>query len=99
MAATTQIRTYTVREGLLDEWVRRWREEIVPLRLEFGFSLGGAWIDRGRHHFIWEISYDGPEAFAERNRQYWDSPKRAAMALDPKDYLLSTETREVTRVY
>ncbi|MDT0330009.1 NIPSNAP family protein [Nocardiopsis lambiniae] len=99
MAVTTQLRTYTVREGLLDEWVRRWREEIVPLRLEFGFSLGGAWIDRERDHFVWEISYDGPERFAERNRAYWDSPKREAMALDPKDYLVSTEVREVTRVY
>ncbi|GAA1440382.1 NIPSNAP family containing protein [Nocardiopsis tropica] len=99
MAVTTQVRTYTVKEGLLDEWVRRWREEIVPLRLEFGFSLGGAWIERERHHFLWEISYAGPETFAERNRQYWDSPKREAMALDPDDYLVSTEVREVTRVY
>ena len=99
MAGTTQVRTYTVREGLLDEWVRRWREEIVPLRLEFGFSLGGAWIDRERHHFIWEISYKGPETFAERNRHYWDSPEREAMALNPKDHLVSTDVREVTRVY
>jgi len=99
VAVTTQIRTYTVKEGLLDEWVRRWQEEIVPLRLKFGFTLGGAWIDRERNHFIWEISYNGPETFAERNRRYWDSPERAAMSLTPKDYLLSTETREVTRVY
>lgn len=99
MAVTTQVRTYTVKEGLLDEWVRRWKEEIVPLRLEFGFSLGGAWIDAERHHFIWEVSYDGPETFAERNRQYWASPKREAMALNPEDYLVSTEIREVTRVY
>ncbi|GHD20600.1 NIPSNAP family protein [Nocardiopsis kunsanensis] len=99
MTVTTQVRTYTVRDGLLDEWVRRWKEEIVPLRLEFGFSLGGAWIDRERHHFIWEISYEGPETCAERNSQYWGSPKREAMALDPKDYLVSTDVREVIRVY
>ncbi|WP_116247808.1 NIPSNAP family protein [Nocardiopsis sp. FIRDI 009] len=99
MPATTQVRTYTVREGLLDEWVQRWKEEIVPLRLKFGFSLGGAWIDRERRHFIWEISYDGPETFTERNRRYWDSPEREAMDLDPKDYLVSTDVREVTRVY
>ncbi|NYH55754.1 hypothetical protein HNR06_005343 [Nocardiopsis arvandica] len=99
MAVTTQVRTYTVQEGLLDEWVRRWREEIVPLRLEFGFSLGGAWIDRERHHFIWEISYDGPESFAERNLRYWDSPARRAMDLDPQEYLVSTDVCEVVRVY
>lgn len=65
----------------------------------FGFTLGRAWIDQERHHFIWEISYEGPDTFAERNRQYWNSPKRETMALDPKDYLVSTDVREVTRVY
>ena len=99
LAPTTQLRTYTVKAGKLDEWVRRWREEIVPLRLEFGFSLGGAWIDRDSDRFVWEISYDGPESFTERNQQYWDSPKREAMALDPKDYLVSTDVRDVSRVY
>lgn len=99
MAPTTQLRTYTVKAGLLDEWVRRWKEEIVPLRLEFGFSLGGAWTDRENDQFVWEISYAGPESFAERNRQYWDSPKREAMDLVPGDYLVSTDVREVVRVY
>ncbi|TDQ55405.1 NIPSNAP family protein [Actinorugispora endophytica] len=99
MSGTTQLRTYTVKEGLLDEWVERWRSEIVPLRLEFGFVLDGAWIDRERNQFVWTIAYDGPETFAERNQQYWASPKREAMSLDPKDYLVSTDVREVTRAY
>ncbi|MFD5656764.1 hypothetical protein [Streptomyces hirsutus] len=42
MPRTTQLRTYTVRDGLLDEWVERWRADIVPLRLELGFEIGGA---------------------------------------------------------
>ncbi|MFD0773653.1 NIPSNAP family protein [Streptomonospora algeriensis] len=99
MAATTQLRTYTVREGLLDEWVERWREEIVPLRLRFGFRLGQAWIDRERNQFIWTISWEGEGSFEERNRQYWDSPERERMALDPRDYLEKTEARDVARVY
>ncbi|GAA4934643.1 hypothetical protein GCM10023224_14040 [Streptomonospora halophila] len=99
MAATVQLRTYTVREGLLDEWVQRWREEIVPLRLRFGFTLGHAWIDRERNQFIWTISYEGEQSFEERNREYWNCPERAAMSLDPKDYLEATDKQEVARVY
>jgi len=44
------------------------------------------------------LSYPGPESFAERNAQYWASPKRAQMGLDPKDYLVKTEKREVDAV-
>lgn len=95
MARTTQLRTYRVRDGLLDEWAAKWRELIVPLRLEFGFEIGGAWLDRERNQFIWLISYGGPETFAERNAHYWASPKREQMGLDPKDYLVETDVREV----
>ncbi|MEV5443947.1 NIPSNAP family protein [Streptomyces sp. NPDC052644] len=98
MAKTTQLRTYTVKEGLLDEWVERWRNEIVPLRLELGFTIDGAWADRERNQFVWLISYDGPESFQARNARYWDSPARSAMNLDPDDYLVRTEERTVDAV-
>ncbi|GAB3211011.1 NIPSNAP family protein [Marinactinospora thermotolerans] len=99
MPVITQHRVSTVRDGLLDEWVERWRAEVVPLRLEFGFTIDGAWIDRDRNQFVWALSYDGPESFEERNRRYWESAERKAMRLNPGDYLLSTEKREVIRVY
>ncbi|MFF7364789.1 NIPSNAP family containing protein [Streptomyces sp. NPDC008125] len=99
MPKSTQLRTYIVRDGLLDEWVRRWESDIVPLRLELGFEIGGAWVDRERNHFVWLISYDGPETFAERNALYWSSPARKAMGLNPDDYLVSTDDRTVEQRY
>ncbi|MDX3694153.1 NIPSNAP family protein [Streptomyces europaeiscabiei] len=95
MPKTTQLRTYTVRAGMLDEWVERWHAEIVPLRLELGFTVDGAWVDRERNQFVWLISYDGPETFAERNAVYWASPERKAMNLEPDEYLLHTDDRTV----
>lgn len=98
MPRTTQLRTYTVRAGLLGEWADKWRTLVVPLRLEFGFEIGGAWRDRERDRFIWLISYEGVETFAERNARYWASPKREQIGLDPKEYLLETDVREVDSV-
>lgn len=43
MPRTTQLRTYTIRDGLLEEWTAKWRDLVVPLRLELGFEIGGAW--------------------------------------------------------
>ena len=99
MPTTTQLRTYTVRDGLLDEWAQRWREEIVPLRLKLGFTIGGAWVDRELNQFLWLISYEGQETFAERNALYWASPEREAIGLNPDDYLVRTEERTVEKAY
>jgi len=41
------------------------------------------------------MSYEGPESFAERDAQYWASPEQAEIELDPKDYPLGTEVREI----
>ncbi|MGW4149298.1 hypothetical protein [Streptomyces albogriseolus] len=51
-----QLRIYTVRDGLLDEWVERWRSDVVPLRRKWGFEIGEAWADRERNQFVWLIS-------------------------------------------
>ncbi|MGC4750530.1 NIPSNAP family containing protein [Micromonospora sp. DT201] len=95
MARTVQIRTYTVRAGLLDEWVDRWQRLVVPLRHDLGFEIHGSWKDRARNQHIWVISHEGPESFDEANAAYWASERRKTLGLDPDDYLVGEETREV----
>lgn len=47
---------HSPRRPPLDEWVRRWQADIVPLRLELGFEIGGAWVDRQRNTLYWSSS-------------------------------------------
>lgn len=95
MARSVQIRIYTIRAGLLDEWVDRWQRLVVPLRRDLGFEIHGSWKDRARNQHVWVISHEGPESFDEANAAYWASERRKALGLDPDDYLLGEETREV----
>lgn len=99
MPRTTQLRTYTVREGMLSEWAGKWRDLVVPLRLEFGFEIGGAWLDEERRQFVWLISYEGEDSFEEANSRYWASAGREAMGLNPFDYLVDREVRVVESFY
>lgn len=99
MPKTTLLRTYTVREGKLEEWAQKWRDLLVPLRVEFGFEIHGAWMDGERNQFVWVISYDGPETFEERDAQFWASPEAQALGLDPLQYLVKTDVRDVTTVH
>jgi hypothetical protein len=92
---TTQLRVYTIREGRLDEWIRLWREQIVPLRRERGFEIEGSWVDPNRREHIWLISHPGPESFEEANAVYWASPERQALGIDPKNFLVGERIQVV----
>jgi hypothetical protein len=98
MAKMVQLRTYDVRRDRLDEWINKFHERIVPLRLEFGFEIQGSWVDRERSQHIWVISYEGEAVFEEANAAYWASPKRAQLGIDPSEFLTAEQTRTVESV-
>ena len=86
-----QLREYAVEAGRLDDFVREWRDLVLPLRLAQGFSVLGPWVERDASRFVWLLGYDGDIRAA--NEAYYTSPERAAM--DPDPARLIAETREV----
>jgi hypothetical protein len=86
-----QLREYTIEAGRLDDFVREWRELVLPLRLTLGFSVLGPWVERDASRFVWLLGYDGDIRAA--NEAYYESPERAAM--DPDPARLVAEIREV----
>ena len=81
---TYQLRMYKVKPGQLDEFITVWREQVVPVRRDKGFEIVGAWADREENRFVWVV---GGEHFVQREREYYDSPEKAAMDPNPADYL------------
>jgi hypothetical protein len=84
-----QLRSYRVRHGEMDEWLREWRELVYPLRLDHGFLIVGAWVNRDQDRFVWIV---GHEDFECADSAYDASPQRAAMDPDPARHLVETET-------
>lgn len=84
---TTQLRIYTINRGKLDEFVAAWRKGVYPLRLTHGFSIPAAWVNRERNEFIWLLTWDGSEPFAEKERAYYASAERAAVEPDPRQWI------------
>jgi hypothetical protein len=61
---------YTIRPGLFEDWAGKWRDLVVPLRLERGFDTGNAWHDHERSQFLWVIFYKGEDTFEEADERY-----------------------------
>jgi NIPSNAP protein len=83
-----QLRSYSVKAGELDDWLEEWREKVYPLRLQCGFCVVGAWVNRAQNRFVWVL---GHEDFERADRDYYASPARAAMEPDPARHLEATE--------
>lgn len=86
----SQLRIYSIKDGLLDEFVEFWRAEIVPLRRRFGFAVAGAWADAETRTFAWVVTHADFERAAA---DYYDSPDRKALSHDPGEFIESSELR------
>ena len=89
--AEHQIRIYAIRPGEMAEWIREWRERVVPLRRQHGFQVRVAWRGRAEDRFVWVLSYAGPVTFAEADRAYYASIERRSISPDPARHIASSE--------
>ena len=91
----SQLRIYSIKDGLLDEFVEFWRSEIVPLRRRFGFEVAGAWADAETGTFAWVV---GHADFEQAAAAYYDSSDRKLLSRDPGEFIESSELRMMAPV-
>ncbi len=74
--SVVQLRRYQLAEGTLSDWVSHWREDVVPLRQNYGFRILFAYADHVNSQFVWAVSFDGTaEELATWDREYHSSPE------------------------
>lgn len=78
-----QIRMYTINKGALDLFTTEWKEKIKPLREKIGFHIPAAWRVEATNQFIWLMEYDGPQAWEQLDKAYFESPERRMMDPNP----------------
>lgn len=94
----SQLRLYTINQGKMDEFVKAWKEGIVPAREKVGFKIAGAWVLKERNEFIWIMTYDGPNDWAAQDAAYFASPERKALNPDPAQFIARSEQYFITPV-
>ncbi len=86
-----QIRIYTINRDKMDDFVKVWQEGVAPIRRKVGFEILGAWVIQATNQFVWLIGYDGPEEWAVKDQEYFNSPERKRLKPDPASLIARTE--------
>jgi hypothetical protein len=94
-----QHRIYTIKAGLMDEWLVLFREKVAPLHEKFGIMVRTAWVDHENSQFIWVREFTGEGSLEEQQERYVNSPERAETIGDePKRFIETMEVRLVESV-
>ena len=96
---TTELRDYLIAKGHLDDFVKAWRDGVLPLRERLGFRVEGAWTIPSERRFVWILSHDAPEhEWDAVNDAYCGTPERAALDPDPAQWIEETRHTRIEGV-
>lgn len=76
-----QVRIYTINKGQLDEFVRHFREETLPLHEKVGIPVVGTWINRPQNEFIWVRTFANAEERDTRIAAFQQAARDAGIQL------------------
>ena len=77
---TVQLRHYDLLPDTLDDFVAWFTADVLPLRIDYGYRVEFAYVDRANNAVTWAVSLPGDEAeFTRIDDEYKASPERAAV--------------------
>ena len=77
---TVQLRQYDIIPGTMDDFVAWFTADVIPMRIDYGYRVEFAYIDREANAVTWAVSLPGDEAeFSRIDEEYKVSPERAAV--------------------
>ena len=53
----SQIRIYTINKGEMDNFLKHFKDDIIPLHEKIGVPIVGTWVNRPQNEFIWVRNY------------------------------------------
>jgi hypothetical protein len=89
----SQLRIYTIKPGMMDEWLKLFNDQLVPIHRDQNIRLDGVWVNTEADEFVWIRSFKDEEEMASQVDHYTASPARKALGDQPGNYIVKTEVR------
>ena len=95
----SQLRVYTINRGMMDAWLKFYMENIVPIYRMLKIPIEATWINADRTEFVWVRSFDSIEDLERKEKAYYASQERKALANTPLNYIAKIEVKLIEPVF
>lgn len=90
------LRTYTINQGMMDDWLELFHDKIVPLSAEAGIKVESSWVNEERTQFIWIRSYgDSVESIETAEAAFYGSEWWLANVVHVRSHLAHREIVQI----
>jgi hypothetical protein len=93
-----EMRTYTVKDGMLDTYLQLFNRQIVPNHKKYGIGVLGAWVDRQKNQVVWIRTFASREDRKAKLDIYEVSPERDAVFPIAAYHMVGAEVRVLENV-
>lgn len=91
----TELRTYTINRGAMDEFVGTFNDTLMPLYKRLGIYVIGAWVNRAQNEFVWMRVYDDEADREAKNKAFQTSPEQVAMGAGLQANIAKIEVKDL----
>ena len=93
-----QIRTYTIKKGMMDSWLELFDKEIRPVHESLGIPIVATYVSPDRTDFVWVRTFETAEEIPDKEKAYFASPGRKALGDRPTSHIAKMEVKVVEEV-
>lgn len=94
----SQLRIYTINPGMMESWIKLFKEHIAPLCARLEMPVERAWVNVDQTEFLWVRNFASPDEIPIKEKAYWASPERTALADFPTRHIVKQDVRVVESV-
>jgi len=77
----SQIRIYTINKGEMDNFLKHFKDEIVPIHELICVPIVGTWVNRSQNEFIWVRTYKDKAELEAKNKEFQAAVAAAGVKL------------------
>ena len=93
-----EVRTYTVKDGMLDSYLQLFNRQIIPNHKKYGISVLGAWVDKQKNQVTWIRTFASREERKRMLDTYEVSPERDAVFPIAAYHMLGADVKVLENV-